>query len=278
MVCDGISQGMAFARAGFKSAHGSAPSNLWALPRIQARAQAILEARRTTGVVTLEEVTDMLKRVFAGAHTEGEYSAAHNAAFSLARLYGHVTDKASLEIIRRPSRDPDAPSEQALASWVETLPGLPGPCPEPLPIASQAISQAPGPEPLPIASQAISQAPPHRAPAELLENNPKSFSFYKDLASQGPEPSSPEPSSPASPEREYPNDINWLDGPGQPENGAPSSPVTGTPTAGARTEVLEPPGPPPPGQTKRVPLKRRKVPIKKRGKRPRVPSAKVLFG
>lgn len=212
LICDGISVGVAFIRAGFTSKHQNAAHNLFNLPRIQARAQAILEARRTTGVVTLEEVTDMLKRVYAGAHMEGEYSAAHNAAFSLARLYGHVTDKASLEIIRRPSRDPDAPSEQALASWVETLPGLPGPGPEPAALPS-----------------AISQAPPRRAPAEPLGLDPKNLSFYKDLSAQG---SGPEPSSPVSPERELPNDINWLEpsrpGPGQSENGAPVAPVTGT--------------------------------------------------
>src|SRR3954469_23332821 len=129
MVCDGLSMGVAFARAGFSSKAHDAPSNLFHLPRVQARAQAIFEARRSTGVVTLAEVTDMLKRVFAGAHSAEEYSAAHNAAFSLARLYGHVTDKATLEVIRRPSRDPDAPSEQALASWVEALPALPAPSP-----------------------------------------------------------------------------------------------------------------------------------------------------
>ena len=99
LVCDGISIGVAFMRAGFTSKHQNAAWNLFHLPRVQERANAILEARRTQGVVTLPEVTDMLKRVFAGAHMEGEYSAAHNAAFSLARLYGHVTDKATLEVI-----------------------------------------------------------------------------------------------------------------------------------------------------------------------------------
>src|SRR4029077_1118249 len=108
-------------RAGFKGTEVAA-HKLFHLPRIQERANAILEARRTTGVVTLPEVTDMLQRVFAGAHAKEEYSAAHNAAFSLARLYGHVTDKATLEVIRRPSRDPDAPSEQVLSDWVASLP------------------------------------------------------------------------------------------------------------------------------------------------------------
>src|SRR3954468_16074373 len=91
MVCDGLSLGVAFTRAGFTSKHKEAAANLFHLPRVQERAQAILEARRSTGVVTLAEVTVMLKRVFAGAHSAEEFSAAHNAAFSLARLYGHVT-------------------------------------------------------------------------------------------------------------------------------------------------------------------------------------------
>ena len=114
MVCDGLAIGVAFRRAGFTSKTKDAPYNLWQLPRVQERASKILEARRTTGVVTLGEVTDMLQRVFAGAHAAEEFSAAHNAAFSLARIYGHVTDKSVIEHIRRPSRDPDAPSEQAL--------------------------------------------------------------------------------------------------------------------------------------------------------------------
>ena len=129
MLCDGLPFGVAFRRAGFTSKYKHAAYELSQLPRIQERIKGVLEARRTSNVVSLPEVTDMLKRVFAGAHSEGEYSAAHNAAFSLARLYGHVTDKSTVEVIRRPSRDPDAPSEQALMSWVETLPGLPSPGP-----------------------------------------------------------------------------------------------------------------------------------------------------
>ena len=124
MICDGLSMRLAFARAGFESKDVSAPAKLFNLPRIQERVNKVLEARRTTGVLSLAEVTDMLKRVYAGAQSAEEYSAAHNAAFSLARLYGHVTDRATVEIIRRPSRDPDAPSEQALSSWVESLPSL----------------------------------------------------------------------------------------------------------------------------------------------------------
>ena len=68
MICDGLPFGLAFRRAGFTSKTKDAAYNLFQLPRIQERARAILEARRTTGVVTLVEVTDMLQRVFAGAH------------------------------------------------------------------------------------------------------------------------------------------------------------------------------------------------------------------
>ena len=144
LVCDGIAIGIAFVRAGFTAKNGGTPAKIWALPHIQERARAILDARATTGVVTLPEVTDMLKRVFSGAFNGEEYSAAHNAAFSLARLYGHVTDRQTLEVVRRPSRDPDAPSEQALSSWVEALPGLPAPGPEALPEATfLRVSDAP---------------------------------------------------------------------------------------------------------------------------------------
>lgn len=208
MVCDGLSLGVAFARAGFSSTDHSAASKLFALPRIQARAEAVLEARRTTGVLSLPEVTDMLKRVYAGAQSEGEYSAAHNAAFSLARLYGHVTDRSIVETIRRPSRDPDAPSEQALASWVETLPGLDGP-------VSAAI-EGPGPGP---AVEGPSIGPPRSAPAELL----------------GPEV--------PGPQSELVSNINGLaEGPGpgrsRTGNGAPVGPVTGTPDARGQSGLL----------------------------------------
>lgn len=221
MVCDGLALGVAFARAGFTSRHKTAASNLFNLPRVQERARAILEARRSTGVVTLPQVTDMLQRVFAGAHSEGEYSAAHNAAFSLARLYGHVTDKATLEVIRRPSRDPDAPSEQALSAWVEALPALPGP----------------GPGPFGEASQATFLRLPD-APAPLLGPDP--IIPHLDTA---------EPSGPGPSEAEKLNEINWLglEGPvaGRSENGAPARPVTGTPNGRGSTDLLATGGPGP---------------------------------
>jgi hypothetical protein len=127
-------------------------------------------------------VTDMLKRVYAGANSAEEYSAAHNAAFSLARLYGHVTERSIVEV-RRPSRDPDAPSEQALASWVETLPGLPGPSQGPqiasigpaspapaelLGPGSNVVSrQHPGPEPCDTARDVDATQPQHGSGPEV---------------------------------------------------------------------------------------------------------------
>ena len=234
MVCDGLSVAAAFVRAGFTSKASNAALALFHKPHIQERAKAILDARRTQGVVTLPEVTSMLQRVFAGALHDAEYSAAHNAAFSLARLYGHVTDRATLEVIRRPSRDPDAPSEQALSSWVEALPGLPGPGLGPLAGPSEASSEA-------------SFVRLSDAPAEPLGPKTKNLSFIKDL-SQGP---GLEASEGLGPREEFSNEIKWLEGPGpgpsgprgefsneinglgratpgQPENGAPSGPVTGT--------------------------------------------------
>lgn len=217
LVCDGLPMGLAFKRAGFTSKDNSAPSKLFHLPRVQERAAAILKARRSTGVVTLPEVTSMLQRVFAGAHSEGEYSAAHNAAFSLARLYGHVTDRATLEVIRRPSRDPDAPSEQALEAWALGLPPV--------------IDAEP---------QASSQGPPRGAPAALLGPDP-------EARARGPEPYMHVNRHSG----EKPNDINELtmhddvhtgpgEGPGRSGNGAPVGPVTGTPYGGGGPDLLGP--------------------------------------
>jgi hypothetical protein len=249
MVMDGLSIGLAFVKAGFASKATDAPYALFRKPHIQARAQAILEARRTQGVVTLPEVTSMLKRVFAGALHDAEYSAAHNAAFSLARIYGHVTDRATLEVIRRPSRDPDAPSEQALSAWVEALPG-PGPVDQ---ASFLRLSDAP----------AAPLGPDPEFPNDIKGPGPER---YKSTA--GPEPQGPELS----------NDIKGLDWigigvGGRPENGAPSGPVTGTPVAGAQSTLLgpEPPG----GEQKGAPRQQGQVPDTGAGE---FPSAEDLFG
>jgi len=255
MVCDGLALGVAFTKAGFTSKDHNAPSNLFHLPRVQERAAAILEARRTQGVVTLGEVTSMLQRVFAGAHAAEEYSAAHNAAFSLARLYGHVTDRATLEVIRRPSRDPDAPSEMALGAWVDALPGLPGPGPG-----------AQEPYFLRVAD----------ARAEPLGLDRENVSDINGLDREAREPSGLGPSGP-----ELPNEINWLaDGMGvggRPENGAPSGPVTGTPNGGAQSELLSAGGPGPTPEEKGAPMPDRQVPGTNTGPEG-IPSFEELFG
>jgi len=64
----------------------------------------------------------MLKRVYVGALHSNEFTPAHNAAFSLARLYGLVVDRTQLDVIRRPSPEPDAPAETALSAWIGALP------------------------------------------------------------------------------------------------------------------------------------------------------------
>ena len=235
MVMVGLAIGAAFVKAGFTSKATNAPYILFHKPHIQARANAILEARRTQGVVTLPEVTSMLQRVFAGALHDAEYSAAHNAAFSLARIYGHVTDRATLEVIRRPSRDPDAPSEMALGAWVEALPGLAGPASEP---SFVRVSDAPA---APLGHDI--QGPGPEKPNEInwLGSNEPSLHH-----AQGPRPEGPG--------LEISNDFKGL-GPtgGRPENGAPSRPVTGTPDSGAQSDLLGPGGTekrgPPPEQT-----------------------------
>jgi len=263
LVCDGLPMGLAFKRAGFTSRDHNAPHRLFHLPRIQTRANAILEARRTQGVVTLPEVTDMLKRVFAGAHAAEEYSAAHNAAFSLARLYGHVTDRATLEVIRRPSRDPDAPSEQALSSWVEALPALAGPGPGPMDQASfLRVADAPAPLLGPKPSQSEAQN----------ANDPKAL-----------EPIEPSgPSGLEGPGPEFSNNINWLglDGRGvggRPENGAPSRAVTVTPTERGPSGVLGPGAPGVPPEQKGAPTPDRQVPGTNTGPEG-IPSFEELFG
>ena len=242
MVCDGLALGLAFKRAGFSSKAHDAPYNLWALPRVQERARAIFEARRATGVVSLGEVTSMLQRVFAGANAAEEYSAAHNAAFSLARLYGHVTDRATLEVIRRPSRDPDAPSEQALGDWVAGLPALNGPGPGPGPDLGLLA-------PLRGAPAAPLGSPEPQSPNEI--NGLEAMNQGPGLGPSGPEPHMHVDVHRNQPEN--PNEINDLaefrtlacigTAGGRPENGAPVGPVTVTPTTRAHSELLGPGAP-----------------------------------
>jgi hypothetical protein len=268
MVCDGLSVGMAYVKAGFTAKGTDLPFRLFRKPHIQERAAAILEARRTQGVITLPEVTDMLKRVFAGALHDAEYSAAHNAAFSLARLYGHVTDRATIEILRRPSRDPDAPSEQALGDWVASLPALNGPGPSP------AAERAEG--------RHLGQMParPDAPAAPYNHISEPQSQFLNDInAILRPEPQGPylHTAGLGPSEAELSNEIKGLEAsgrlaPGRPENGAPSSPVTEAPTRGGRTA--------PSG--KRVPLKPKRVPVKKREKsgaeKRKARKMKELFG
>ena len=253
MVCDGLSLGVSYARAGFTSKAQNAARDLFNMPHVQRRAEAVLEARRTQGVVTLPEVTDMLKRVFAGANSEGEYSAAHNAAFSLARLYGHVTDKATLEVLRKPSREPDAPSEQVLGDWVASLPGPT--------IEAQALPSSP---------EGALKGPLRYAPAPLLgldlprpEPSDRGGAMLSAYNSASPEGSGLEGSSLGLARRDGRMEI---------ENGAPTRPVTGTPTGGGRFDPSvvsretspEPSGarpePPTPLKQKRVPPKAKRVP------------------
>ena len=242
MVMDGLAIGAAFVKAGFTSKATNAPYILFHKPHIQARANAILEARRTQGVVTLPEVTSMLQRVFAGALHDAEYSAAHNAAFSLARIYGHVTDRATLEVIRRPSRDPDAPSEMALGAWVEALPGLPEPSP---------LGLGPGPsEPSEARFVRLGDAP--AAPLGLTTEGPgpELSSNINWLDSSEPPLHHAQGPRPEGPGLENLNEIKGL-GPtgGRPENGAPSGPVTMTPIERGHSELLGPRG-----EEKRGPL------------------------
>ena len=238
LVCDGLPLGLAFKRAGFTSTHSSAPSNLFNLPRVQERARAILDARKTTSAVSLSEVTNMLQRVFAGANSESEYSAAHNAAFSLARLYGHVNDKSTLEIIRRPSRDPDAPSEQMLEDWAASLPvigesaaetGQRGRVQGP-----PATLLGPGPSQLDLFDVLTPGLPANNEETQSSTISSTYEQASRDTLSRdvGVRGSSPEGPPPAA------------DGPGETGNGAPGRPVTGTPDTRGGTAPLEKTGSP----------------------------------
>jgi hypothetical protein len=203
----------------------------------------------------------MLQRVFAGALHDAEYSAAHNAAFSLARIYGHVTDRATLEVIRRPSRDPDAPSEQALSSWVEALPGLPapglGPLGEPHFVR---LSDAPA---APLGSEP-------RGPGPELSNDINDLARSEPSLHQGPGPLDWYQHT-AGPEPQFEN-LNNIKGlglggigaptGGQSENGAPTGPVTETPLTRARSPLLGDEGTTPPGGSEKgAPRNSLQVPV-----------------
>ena len=242
MVVDGIALGVAFKRAGFNSKHRNAPSNLWSLPRIQERAAAILEARRTTGVVTLPQVTSMLQRVFSNAFHADEFNAAHNAALSLARLYGHVNDRQTLEVIRRPSRDPDAPSEQELSSWVESLPALNAPDGTGFSHSVLAPKGDLGSAPkgdIGSAPKGDLGPPPH-APAPPLSGETPATRYSDEIVAFTETPQSAD----ATPMDWAGLDLGASDRiardgvAGRPENGAPSRPVTGTPNERARSALL----------------------------------------
>ena len=133
LIADGVPIAMAFRTAGFKTRSNSSALALYRRADVQARITEIIKARASTPPIGLPEVTDMLKRVYVGAIHSNEYTPAHNAAFSLARLHGLVVDRAQLDVIRRPSREPDAPSEVALSDWIQRLPSLPHTTPSVIP-------------------------------------------------------------------------------------------------------------------------------------------------
>lgn len=287
LVCDGMTRQEAYRRAGFKGKSLSEPDRLWNKPHVQKAVAAIMEARSKTGPITLPRVTDMLQRVFAGALQASDFGPAHNAAFSLARLYGLVIDRATITDLRRPSRDPDAPAEQALGDWVASLPALPSP--QPLPSGPATAARA--------------QALKENQNNEARDHSLNSGDFFPSLEptlsnSEGPGPvfqalDNIELSQGPSPER-------YDDTARQSENGAPAPAVTGTPSSGAFSgykarypEVLdliaETDGDTPhtPTKSKRVPRQKKQVPAtrgKKTQKRklsPRqqkIPTAKQLFG
>ena len=305
LVCDGMSQSEAFRLAGFKGAN-SGPSRLWAKPGIQERAAAILKARAETGAVTLPQVTDMLQRVFSGALASADWGPAHNAAFSLARLYGLVIDRATIVDLRRPSRDPDAPAETALADWVASLPALPSPA-GPGPESPAAAAASP---PRPEEARATARAPSPDAETSGLDSENKSKINELSLGPQDVNAfisDNPNVHSlgPSGLDRDLSNDFNGLaglrQGPDQFGNGAPTPAVTGTPSTGARfgyevkyPEVIDliaetdggTPNTPPiqkrvPRQKKQRVVEKRGIKTTRQGKRilkPRIPSAKDLFG
>lgn len=246
LVADGMPQIEAFIRAGLaRSKTNSAAvmaSNLVKTPSVQARISSITEARKETASVTLPQVTSMLQRVYAGAMADHEYPSAHNAAFSLARLHGLVVDRAQVDVVRVPTREPDAPAERALEGWLQALPS---PAPKGLEGLEPAITPIPS----------------------LIEHEPQGSSL------QGSSPESP------SNIKDLADGIILARGDGF-GNGAPSPTVTGTPTIGALSEPSEPPEPPERGKvggtfprSTKAPRKKKRVPPKTKqvpGRRKRV--------
>jgi hypothetical protein len=188
LIADGIPIAIAFRTAGFTAKDKKASAlALYRSQRLQDRVTAILRARASHPPMSLSEVTDMLKRVYAGALHSNEFTPAHNAAFSLARLYGLVVDRAQLDVVRRPSREPDAPAERALSSWIAELPPY-----------------TPGPK--------SPEVPVGQGPGLLIEGSTLGCDLDTTRVVS--------------------------EGPGGIGNGAPTGPVTGTPTGGGRVSPI----------------------------------------
>jgi hypothetical protein len=207
LIADGLPLAIAFKTAGFSAkAKPQGALHLYGQQRIQDRIKAIIKARASHPPVSLSEVTDMLKRVYAGALHSAEYTPAHNAAFSLARLYGLVVDRAQLDVVRRPSREPDAPSERALSDWIAELP-----------------SYSQGPK---------VPSPVGQGPGLLIEATAQGSDLDGGMPISSMPPRVP-PINVHMPEGSSP-----VEAQGETENGAPTRPVTGTPTAGGRSAPI----------------------------------------
>jgi hypothetical protein len=240
MVVDGMPQAEAFRKAGYKAGSHMDATRLWRSERIQGLAKAILKARRETAAVSLPEVTHMMQRIYAGALAAEDYSPAHNAAFSLARLYGMVVDRAQIEHIRRPARNPDAPAEQDMGSWIASLPSLEPSSPKPL---------------ISLDNQGSSLEPQGSdgmiVPARQIENG-----------------------APTEPVTGTPN-AGALAGPGKPFGYTELYPEVAEMIKEDATEPDTPPGP----VSKKVPRRKKRVARKKGAKRAKkLPTAKQLFG
>lgn len=220
LVADGLPLAIAFKRAGFDAKDKACSAlQLYKAQRIQERISAIIKHRAATPPVSLPEITDMMKRVYAGSIHDCEYTPAYNAAFGLARLYGLVVDRAQLDVVRRPSREPDAPSEMALGQWIEGLPG-----------AGKQLSEQPLPAHIP---------PPIGPGPSTIE----ATTFGNDLdpdrdTTVEQNANSPTISTPSIPlVRELRGEQSAVEGGGEIGNGAPGEPVTGTPYRGAHPGI-----------------------------------------